>query len=172
VRSAAWFGLGAAASVIAGVLGAAVVVGSGLYNIGADDHHLKMVLALIEQLRERSIGARSRDIEVPPLDDAKKVSAGAQRYALLCASCHLAPGAEKSPIRAGMYPHPPSLAEEAAHDPARAFWTIKHGIKMSAMPAWGKTLDDAAIWDMVAFLEKLPDMNPQAYRGMLRQAAD
>jgi hypothetical protein len=40
----------------------------------------------------------------------------------------------KSDIRAGLYPHPPTLAQEDARDAQRAFWTIKHGIKMSAMP--------------------------------------
>jgi hypothetical protein len=34
----------------------------------------------------------------------------------------------------------PPLAQEDLRDGRRAFWIIKHGIKMSAMPAWGKTL--------------------------------
>jgi mono/diheme cytochrome c family protein len=160
-----WFGLGMAASAAAAALGAVVFIGSGLYDIGADDHHLKPVFFAVEQLRDRSIARRARDITVPPLNDAKMISAGAQRYASLCAACHLAPGAAASPIRSGMYPHPPSLAQEAAHDPANAYWIVKHGIKMSAMPAWGKSLDDAAIWDLVAFLQKLPDMTPEAYRA-------
>ena len=50
--------------------------------------------------------------------------------------------------------------------PQRAFWIVKHGIKMSAMPAWGKTLDDAQIWDIVAFVRKLPDMSPEAYQDL------
>jgi mono/diheme cytochrome c family protein len=29
-------------------------------------------------------------------------------------------------------------------------------MKMSAMPAWGKFLDDAAIWDIVSFVRKMP----------------
>ena len=37
-------------------LGGAAFIGSGIYNIGADDHHTKLVLAIIEQLRDRSIG--------------------------------------------------------------------------------------------------------------------
>jgi mono/diheme cytochrome c family protein len=45
----------------------------------------------------------------------------------------------------------------------RAFWIIKHGIKMSAMPAWGKTLDDTAIWELVAFVRKMPEMTPETY---------
>jgi mono/diheme cytochrome c family protein len=35
---------------------------------------------------------------------------------------------------------------------------------MSAMPAWGKSLDDVAIWDVVAFLRKMPEMTPESYR--------
>ena len=48
-------------------IGAAVFVGSGVYNIGADDHHTKPVLAIIEQLRDRSIAVRARAIDVPNL---------------------------------------------------------------------------------------------------------
>ena len=45
---------------------------------------------------------------------------------------------------------------------------VKHGIKMSAMPAWGRTLDDAAIWDIVAFVRKMPAMTPEIYRELSR----
>lgn len=46
------------AALLVGALGAALFVESGFYNIGADDHHTKAVLALITQLRNRSIEAR------------------------------------------------------------------------------------------------------------------
>ena len=46
---------------------------------------------------------------------------------------------------------------------AESFWIIKHGIKMSAMPAWGKTQTDAQMWAMVAFLAKVKDMTPAQY---------
>jgi mono/diheme cytochrome c family protein len=61
---------------------------------------------------------------------------------------------------------PPNLGQEAPPDARRAFWTIKHGIKMSAMPAWGKTLDAAAIRDLVALVRGLPDLTPQAYQQL------
>ena len=73
-----------AAVLAVGVIGAGLFVESGFYNIGADDHHTKIVLAMIEQLRERSIGVRARVVEVPPLEDPKRVMAGAKRYAALC----------------------------------------------------------------------------------------
>jgi mono/diheme cytochrome c family protein len=155
-----------AAVLAVGVVGAGLFVESGLYNIGADDHHTKIVLAMIEQLRERSIGVRARAVEVPPLEDPKRVMAGAQRYAALCVGCHLAPGVTKSDIRPGLYPRPPNLAQEDTKDTQRAFWIIKHGIKMSAMPAWGKTLDDAAIWDIISFIRKMPDISADQYRQL------
>jgi mono/diheme cytochrome c family protein len=155
-----------AAVLVAAVIGAGLFIESGLYNIGADDHHTKIVLATIEQLRERSVGVRARAVEVPPLEDPKRVMAGAQRYAALCVGCHLAPGVTKSDIRPGLYPHPPNLAQEDTKDTQRAFWIIKHGIKMSAMPAWGKSLDDAMVWDIVAFVRKMPDMTPETYQEL------
>jgi mono/diheme cytochrome c family protein len=145
------------------ISGGAVFIGSGVYDIGADDHHTKFALAVIERLRDRSIEARTRRVEVHTVSDAARIAAGAQRYAALCVTCHLAPGVTKSDLRPGLYPHPPNLAQEEKQGEQRAFWIIKHGIKMSAMPAWGKTLDDAAIWDLVAFVRRLPEMSPETY---------
>jgi mono/diheme cytochrome c family protein len=153
----------AATLVALAISGAAVFIGSGVYNIGADDHHTKFVLAVIERLRDRSIGARTRRLEVHTVSDPARIAAGAQRYAALCVTCHLAPGVTKSDLRPGLYPHPPNLAQDEIQAEQRAFWIIKHGIKMSAMPAWGNTLDDPAIWDLVAFVRKLPEMTPETY---------
>jgi mono/diheme cytochrome c family protein len=158
-----------AATLAAVVIGGVVFIGSGIYNIGADDHHTKIVLAIIEQLRERSIAVRARAIDPPNLEDPTRIGAGAEHYAALCVGCHLAPGVTKSEIRAGLYPHPPNLAQEDTRDAQRAFWTVKHGIKMSAMPAWGKTLDDAAIWDLVAFLRQMPSMTPETYQQLSKR---
>jgi mono/diheme cytochrome c family protein len=157
-----------AATLAALAIGGGLFIGSGYYDIGADDHHAKIVLAIIEQLRERSIGMRVGSIEVRYIADPERIAAGAQHYAALCAGCHLAPGVTKSDIRPGLYPHPPNLAQGDVQAAQRAFWIIKHGIKMSAMPAWGKTLDDAAIWDIVAFVRKMPAMTPETYQELSR----
>jgi mono/diheme cytochrome c family protein len=155
-----------AATLTALTIGAAVFVGSGVYNIGADNHHTKIVLAIIEQLREHSIAVRARAIDPPNLQDPARIRVGAEHYAALCVDCHLAPGVTKSDLRPGLYPHPPNLAQEDARDAQKAFWTIKHGIKMSAMPAWEKSLDDGAIWDLVAFVRQMPAMTPATYQQL------
>jgi ketosteroid isomerase-like protein len=151
-------------------VGAGVFVYSGIYNIGADDHHTKPVFAVLQALRERSIHVRSEHIKVPNLDDPQLILKGAGQYAAMCTGCHLKPGVENSELREGMYPQPPNLSKEHV-DPQDAFWVIKHGIKMSAMPAWGMAgHDDPTIWSMVAFIEKLPDMTPAQYKAIVAKA--
>ncbi len=150
-------------------LGAGAFVYSGIYNIGADDHHSKPVFALLQALRDRSIQRHSQDIVVPDLQDPQLILKGAGHYAAMCTQCHLRPGMENSEIRPGLYPQPPNLSKFRP-DPREAFWVIKHGIKMSAMPAWGLSHDDATIWSMVAFLQKLPDMTPQQYQDIVARA--
>ncbi len=151
------------------VIGAVAFVYSGLYNIGADDHHTKPVFAIMQTLREHSIHARSKDLAVPDLNDPQLILKGAGQYAAMCTECHLAPGKKDSEIRPGLYPQPPNLSQVRI-DPKDEFWVIKHGIKMSAMPAWGASHDDATIWSMVAFLQKLPDMTPAQYKDIVARA--
>ncbi|NII09098.1 cytochrome c [Oleiagrimonas sp. C23AA] len=139
---------------------------SGLYDIGADAPHWNVTRALITQLRERSIDHRLDSVTVPAdLNDPARLHEGAEHYIAMCTGCHLAPGVHDSEMRKGLYPTPPDFAAmDHAIDPRKAFWVIKHGIKLTAMPAWGKTHSDEKIWDMVAFVRQLPLMSPQVYQ--------
>lgn len=153
---------------IAAVLMAAGLLWSGLYNIGADNEHWPPVHALLQTLRERSIDVRANKLVVPPLTDPALVRSGAGNYAAMCEGCHRAPGLNASELSRGLYPQPPQLADSArkpnaAHD----FWVIKHGIKASGMPAWGRSMKDDYVWGMVAFLQKLPTLNAEEYQALV-----
>jgi mono/diheme cytochrome c family protein len=155
-------------SIVLGVLavGAGVFIWSGLYNIGADDPHWMPTRVALENLREHSIAARMADAQVPNLDDPKRIALGAVNYSAMCTGCHLAPGVTDSEIRPGLYPTPPNLSQQGSKDDKRTFWIIKHGIKMSAMPAWGKTHSDEQMWNMTAFIRKMPGMTAAQYQAL------
>jgi mono/diheme cytochrome c family protein len=167
-----------AVTAVIGILGGVAFIYSGAYDAAADQPHSGLVFFLAQTARERSIAVRSKNIQVPNLAEPKAIAAGASEYAEMCTGCHLAPGMEDNEMRPGLYPYPPKLADHrraAERDPlavnasaARQFWIIKHGIKMSAMPAWGKTHDDATIWTIVAFLQKLPTLTPEQYGEMTK----
>lgn len=150
---------------------AAIFIYMGVYNIGADAPHWKWVYNTLDTLRERSIASYSKDIKPPAdLNDPKRIAAGAGLYNEMCTGCHLGPGLEKSEMSQGLYPQAPELARGDDLSPAEQFWTIKHGVKLSAMPAWGKTHDDQLIWDMVAFIRQLPKMSAEQYKATVASA--
>ncbi|KRE89366.1 cytochrome C [Frateuria sp. Soil773] len=158
------------AVVLLAVLAAAGFVASGWYDAGADRPHWEATYRLLQFARERSVAQHAKDLVLPDnLDDEATILEGAGQYAAMCTGCHLAPGMDDSELRPGLYPQPPDLSRTRV-DPRAAFWTIKHGIKMSVMPAWGGSHDDATIWSMVAFLRRLPGLSPAGYAALVAKA--
>lgn len=154
-----------AATLLVLIVLGAVTVWSGAYNVAADEPHSSLIFGILETARERSIAARADDAQVPALDDLGMARRGAGNYDAMCAGCHLAPGEPESELSVGLYPAPPNLVKHAHTDPAEAFWIIKHGIKATGMPAWGKRMEDKYIWDLVAFLRQLPSLSAEQYRA-------
>ncbi|PHS75461.1 MAG: cytochrome C oxidase Cbb3 [Porticoccus sp.] len=161
------------------IIGGLAFLYSGLYPIGADVPHNKLSYWLLETLRERSIARSASDIEVPnDLDSSNRLLKGGADYNDMCAGCHLKPGKTQSDFTLGLYPAPPNLTlagDKHGHEHAdntenddeaikRQFWIIKHGIKASGMPAWWPGHDDARIWNMVAFLQRLPELSSDQYQ--------
>lgn len=145
----------------------AIAVYSGVYNVAADQPHTRAVYALLETSRVRSITVRADALQVPAdLSDEARIRQGAGNYAAMCAGCHLAPGEAPTELSKGLYPAPPDLTEKLV-SAGEAFWVIKHGIKASGMPAWGKSMGDDYIWNLAAFLQQLPKLDRPQYDALV-----
>lgn len=148
-----------------------LVIYSGEYNVAATKPHYRPVAWALQTAMENSVRDHAEGIEVPPLGDSAQVRAGFASFDAMCVTCHGAPGQERSAIGKGVLPEPPPLSEQVPHwTPAQLYWIVKHGIKMSAMPAFGPTHSDEQIWKIVAFLQRLPELSPEQYQAM-KQAA-
>lgn len=152
---------------IVGLLGGFAIIWFGLYNVAADDPHWDSTYRLLDLARTRSIAVRASGIEVPDLSDAELIRQGAGNYASMCTGCHLAPGAADTELSIGMYPKPPSWQQLGQTPPREAFWVMKHGIKMSGMPAWGPSMEDRYLWGMVALLQQFPRMTKADYEALV-----
>ena len=148
----------------------AVFIWSGLYDFSADDPHTAPVTFLLGSLRDRSIAARADKLQTPDLRDEGRIVQGAGNYDAMCAGCHLAPGVAETELSKGLYPQPPNLSKEKV-SAAAAFWVIKHGIKASGMPAWGKSMSDEYVWNLAAFLQELPKLDEKRYRELVAQSS-
>lgn len=152
---------------LVGIAIAAAVVWSGAYNVGADDPHWSATYRVLEVARQRSIAVRAADIEVPDLSDAELIRSGAGNYSAMCVTCHLSPDAAETELSIGLYPRPPRWDALGQTDAREAFWVLKHGIKASGMPAWGKSMDDRYLWGMVAFMQQFPSMTAAQYSAQV-----
>ncbi|MEZ5532487.1 MAG: c-type cytochrome [Steroidobacteraceae bacterium] len=158
------------ATIVVAAAGLALYTWSGAYGIGADQPHTRVVTAFVATARDRAVRAHAAGIEVPTdLASEARIRQGAGNYAAMCATCHLSPGAKSSELSRGLYPAPPRL-DRMKVDPAVAFWVAKHGIKASGMPAWGRSMGDEYLWNMVAFIGALPDLDADAYRALVAQS--
>ncbi len=166
--------LAIAVLLLAGLGGAAagLVVYLGLYDISASDQHTAPVYRVLDYAMRRSVVARTRDTSQPDLADAQRVGRGAVHYREHCVQCHGAPGVAPGPLALGMTPAPANLVGTArSWKPAELFWVVKHGVKMSGMPAWQYRLADDQIWDTVAFVAAMVGMTPRGYADATRQGA-
>ncbi|RYX92732.1 MAG: c-type cytochrome [Comamonadaceae bacterium] len=156
-----------AALAVIGMAGAGAFIWSGLYDVGATRQHLQPVFSVLEVAMHRSVRLRARNIAAPPLEDEAMIRRGAACFHDKCVQCHGAPGVAQGEIGKSMQPLPGPLVDATQSFNARElYWITRHGIRLSGMPAWEFRLTDGEIWDVVAFLQRLPHLTPQAYADM------
>lgn len=157
-----WKRAGLAALAAVGFAG--MVVASGLVPVRASSDHWPVTRWFLDFAMSRSVATHSLGIDVPELDDPALVLRGAGHYELGCSPCHGRPGRGRWEVALEMTPHPPLLAEALERwDPAERFSIVRHGVKFTAMPAWPVAGREDEVWAMVAFLERLPDLDRQSY---------
>ncbi len=147
---------------------AILVSASGVVPISASGGHWPVTEWFLQFTMRRSVSTRSLGIRPPALDDAALVLRGAGHYETACRPCHGAPGATQPVVPRGLTPRPPDLSERVPQrEPQELFYVVKHGIKMTGMPAWPSQVRDDEVWAMVAFLERLPELDRDAYDALV-----
>ena len=149
--------------LLAAAAGGAFVY-AGIYNVAATEQHTAPVYWLLDYAMRRSVKNFSSDVQVPPLFDEARVRNGFRIYRAKCLQCHGAPGIAPDALASGLTPAPASLVATAREwEAPEIYWVIRNGIKMSGMPAWAYRLSDSEIWDVVAFVRRLPAFSPRGY---------
>jgi thiosulfate dehydrogenase len=98
-----------------------------------------------------------------PLDDTD-LTAGIKLYADNCMLCHGASDGQASNVAAGLYQHAPPLGKHGVEDDpeGETYWKIAHGIRLTGMPSFGKTLTQTQIWQLAMFLKHMDSLPPNA----------
>ncbi len=163
--------LGAVVALVAiFLLAGLLIIFSGAFNVAAVAPDSAITGWLLHTTMRRSVAMRSSDIVAPKSFADDQVQDGFKEFNTMCVGCHGAPGRTRSAVGKGLRPQPPDLTRAArGWDNRNLFWIVKNGIKMTGMPAFGLTHDDQKIWNIVAFVSRLPEITPEQYRQLEEQ---
>lgn len=160
--------------VLGGVTMSSIVFG-GVVSVAATDPHYRPVQWMLQTTMENSIAAHAADIEVPEgldLGDPALAERAFGHYSVACTPCHGAPGVDPAPWLVLQPPALPLVDTAEQWSDAELYWIVKHGIKMTGMPALGPTHQDADLWAIAAFVRQLPTMTAERYQEMSARHGD
>lgn len=146
----------------------AIYLFGGYYSVAASTNDAEVVKWVLTQVREASITRSNADKPPIPLDDPATIREGARHFAQNgCVHCHGGPGAPWSKFSEGLNPGPPDLKDVAdGRSASQIFWIVRNGIRMTGMPSFAKAgLDDTQLWQIAAFVKKLPGVSEADYRA-------
>ena len=153
--------LGAALMLLILLLSGIAVMRLGLMPVNADGTHSSLEARIMPLVLHASI-VRHASADMNPLAvNEENLKAGASTYKAMCARCHSTPGDNPSAYGQSFYPPAPQhLGGMPNYTDSQLFWTIKHGIRNTGMPAWGSMLSDDEIWQLVSLLKNSQDLPP------------
>lgn len=155
--------------LIGALAGAFLIMGG--YNTAASSPHAKIIAWAAHTTMTNSVKRRAPELPAPTMVSRATLLTGAMEYDRNCVECHGGPGVPRAAWASAILPTPPYLLDSNrkwAH--GELFEIIDHGVKLTAMPAWGEVLPRDKVIALVDFVELLPRLKPAQF-AELRKAA-
>jgi thiosulfate dehydrogenase len=167
--------LGFLIGLIVGVL--LIPVGAYLYFTGgyAPVATSSAPMPFEEMLASKALDARiekemPKNVPIEPTE--ANFMAGAAVYKEQCAVCHGLPGASKTAIAVGMFPHPPQLFQGKGvtdDEPGETYWKVANGIRLTGMPGFRGALKDDQLWQVSLLLAKANELPESVTNALMRK---
>jgi thiosulfate dehydrogenase len=158
-----WFMLGVLTTLVILVGGGYLFVTGGGVSMDTAARPLPLEKAVARAALRASLGRAADQRNPLPVNDANMV-AGAREYKQHCAVCHGAPPRPRTAISRGLFPVPPQLFTKGhmiTDDPEGVtYWKVTHGIRLSGMPGFERTLSDTTRWQLTMLLAHADQLSP------------
>jgi len=161
------FILGFVVALIVLAIGAVVFAYSGVYNVAAGAPEPGILQWFLTTTMHHSVKSHAPEIAAPFELTDQRARDGFSIYRDACVYCHGAPQQDPGDIGKGLNPKAPYLGDTVGGwTNAQLFWIVKNGIKMTGMAPYGESLKDDEIWNVIAFVRKLPELTQAQYKQM------
>ena len=127
----------------------------GILPVQADVAPSRLEASLLGSALRASVARHAPSGGNPiPVSDENLI-AGAKLYRQMCSRCHGLSRESGNTYGQSFYPPAPRLLlSRTLYTDSEMFWIVKHGIRNTAMPAWGNLLSDEEIWRIVTLVRK------------------
>jgi mono/diheme cytochrome c family protein len=135
--------------------------GLGILPLQADVAPSRLEAAVLGTALRAAVARRAPAGVNPVGSSEENLIQGARLYKEMCARCHGLSKESDNSLGQSFYPPAPHLPlRGTSYSEAEMFWLVKHGIRNTAMPAWGNLLADEDIWRVAMLINhfgSLPD---------------
>jgi len=155
----------------------ALVTGAGMthnmmeHGFSTRTEPMRMEKALATTIRGGSIPSRYKTMKNPVATTPEVIHEGMAHWADHCTACHANNGSGDTMYGKTMYPRPPNMRQKDTQEMSdgELYYTIKNGVRLSGMPAFGDPGDDDVdSWKLVSFIHHLPQLTDAEETEMQR----
>jgi mono/diheme cytochrome c family protein len=154
-------------TLLAAAFAAYGIIRTGVMPANADERPPKFEAWAARTSLHATLRRSAPNLTDPLAANDANLIAGIKLYAQNCAVCHGDSNAHATNVAKGLYQKPPQLAKDGVEDDPDGvtFWKLNHGIRWTAMPAYGKTLDEKQLWQLTLFLKHMDHLPPAAQKA-------
>jgi thiosulfate dehydrogenase len=158
--------LGVVATLVVLGLGAYIGIRAGVMPANADAKPGKLERWAANASLHATLAREASSSPNPLAATDANYAAGIKLYGENCAMCHGTSNADPSNVARGLYQKPPQLAKDGVEDDPDGvtYWKIAHGIRLTGMPAFDRTLREEQIWQVALFLKHMDGLPPAPQR--------
>ena len=143
----------------------------GLAGTGSDANPSAWEILVMQSAVRASVRRRAKGIQFRTpgnVDDA--IVEGGRLYLNGCAGCHGTPGKPREDLSS--YPRVPQLPQVGTqYSEAEIHWIIQHGIRNTAMSAYGPFYSDKEMWALASLLRRIDNLPPSVMERIQTKTA-
>ena len=140
---------------------AAVIVLTSVRGLSAREAPTAIEGWIARRARDMAVPGKAKRLSNPVAATGEVLGEARAHWADHCASCHANDGSGEIAMGRHMYPPAPDMRKPATQDlsDGELFYIIQNGIRLTGMPAWGGSEQDATdSWKLVHFIRRLPHL--------------
>jgi len=116
--------------------------------------------AIMQPAIRAAVKRNAANLSAPSGATEDSVIAGGKLYVMGCMGCHGEPGKPFAEDHAN-YPPVPQLPHVGTkYSEPEIYWIIKHGVRLTAMSAYGPFYTEDQLWSLAAFIHRIDELTP------------